>query len=136
MKSPEVDVCLVISTRMATLAELAGRIGIEGAEGSHSQGEPHILKNRGKHPSTVWKVCSTFPQTAGVDEHLGDLIARLPPAALGSEVLPPDAEKYISIGFFSNAQIPTLTLSERALAIGKAYGASIEISWYSPLDDE
>jgi hypothetical protein len=136
MKSAELDVCLVISTKMATLAELASRIGIEGAEGSHSQGEPHVLKNRGKHPSTVWKVCSTLPQTAAIEEHLEDVVARLPPTSLGPEVLPQDSETYISIGFFSNAQIPTLTLSERALAIAKAYGASIETSWYYPLDEK
>lgn len=132
----EVDVCLVISTQSATLAQLVIRIGFDGAEGSHDQGAPHVVKSRGKWKSTVWQLCSTRPRTAAIEEHLEELVVRLPPARVGSGVLPADARKHISIGVFSNAQIPVATLSERALAIGVQYGASMELRWYSPNEDK
>jgi hypothetical protein len=130
----EVDVCLVVVSTSTTLADLAKRIGVGGADGSHDRGAPHLLKSRGRWSSTVWQNCSTRPRGASIDDHLADLLAQVPPERVATAILPPDSTKYISIGVFSTAQIPTVTLSERALSIAAAYGAPIELRWYSPAE--
>jgi hypothetical protein len=136
MTQLEVDVCLVVSTQSATLAEVTSRLGVEGADGSHDMGTPQIIERRGMWPSTTHQVCSTRPRTCPVEEHLEDVLASLPPARVAPGMLPADARKYISIGVFSNAQIPTVMLTERALEIAAAFGAPIELRWYYPSDEE
>jgi hypothetical protein len=113
------------------LSELTARTGVEPAEGSHNMGDSHVLKNRGVWKKTVWKVCSTCSRTATLEEHFEDIVEQLPAKKLRAPgVLPDASEVYISIGVFSDAQIPTADLTLRCLSISESYGAAIEVCLY------
>lgn len=133
MSKTEYDVCLVVVSRSTPLVDLSARIGIQGSEGSHSEGDPHLLKDRGVWKSTVWQICSGQPRSAHLEDHFEHLAGRLPVSrVVGSGALPDDAEVYVSVGVFSDAQIPTVNLTRRCLAIAEAFGARIEVRQYAP----
>jgi uncharacterized lipoprotein YbaY len=57
----------------------------------------------------------------------------MPPSAiLRDGALPQDAKVYVSIGVFSNAQVPTIELTQACLRFTDGYRASVEIRFYSP----
>jgi hypothetical protein len=125
------DVCLVVSSAALTLPELTHVMGLEGASGSHNKGDEHLLKSRGPWKTTVWKLCSREAREAPLDEHFDDIVAQLDPGHFQSAIQRvADAEVYISIGVFSNAQIPEAGLSRHCLAIADAFRASIDVSLY------
>ncbi len=125
------DVCLVVITQSATLAELSARTGVKCADGSHGIGDPHVLKARGRWQESAWKVCSRCAGTAPLEEHFGDIWAQLPAERLRAPgVLPSAAHVYFSVGVFTDAQIPTADLTAKCLAICQSYGASIEVCTY------
>ena len=136
MKPTEIDVCLVVTTQSEPVEELTRRIGIEASDGSHSKGAPHVLRSRGKWKSTVWQLCSTCARAAPIEEHMVQIAERLPPSRLGAEgVLPGDARVYVSVGVFSSAQIPTIDVTMRTLAICVEYSASLEVRYYVSEDE-
>lgn len=125
------DVCLVVVSESASLTDLSARIGVESSDGSHNQGDPHLLKSRGVWKSTVWQCCSELPRATPVEEQFEAIGRRFPSARLRTpEVLPLLSRCYVSIGVFSDAQTPTVDLTGRCLAIAAAYGASVEMSFY------
>jgi hypothetical protein len=133
MSRTHYDVCLVIDTPSASLAELASQLRIAPSEGSHSRGAPHILKSRGEWTDTVWQCCSELPATAPLESHFEAIAQRCPfERVMNREGCLKDATVYISVGVFSDAQIPTALLTPRCLAIASAYGAAVEVRTYEP----
>ncbi len=129
----EFDVCLVAVTNAITLAELTTRVGSEPSDGSHSIGDPHVLKSKGAWQSTVWQVCSDLPRTASLGEHFDAIARKVSSSRLRAPgVLPNETRVYFSIGVFSDAQIPVADLSRSVLGQCEEYQASIEVRFYSP----
>ena len=94
-------------------------------------GTPHLVKNRGSWPDTVWQLCSGTSRGTPLEEQFEAVARQLPAATLQkSGRLPEDARIYFSVGLFSDAQIPTADLSIRCLEISNAYGASVEVKVY------
>jgi hypothetical protein len=125
------DVCLVVVSESATLADLTARIGMESSDGAHSKGGPHLLKSRGTWRSTVWQCCSECPRATPIEEQFEAVARRFPAAQLRTpEVRSLISRCYFSIGVFSNAQTPNVELTSRCLAISAGYGASVELKFY------
>jgi hypothetical protein len=132
MSRTEYSVCLVVMSASATLSELTERLGLVAAYGSHSIGDPHPLKARGPRKKTVFQVCSSAGRdVATLEEHFESVAQQCSAAPLKNVgVLPADTEIYISVGVFSDAQIPTADLTKRCLAISESLGASVEVRLY------
>jgi hypothetical protein len=131
LEMTEFDVCLVVESSSLTLADLTGRLGIASSDGSHDMGEPHLIKSRGVWRSSVWQLSSEVGREATLDDHVTALAARIPYERIKT-VLPPDARVYLSIGVFSDAQIPTVSLTPRGVAVAMSIGAGVEVRYYSP----
>lgn len=122
---------LVVTSQSATLAELVTRIGVEPTGVSHDMGDPHVLKEYGAWEQTVWRVCSTCPRTATLEEHFEDIEEQISAKKLRApDVLPDTSQIYFSVGVHSDAQIPTADLTLKCLAISQSYGASIEVCMF------
>jgi hypothetical protein len=64
---------------------------------------------------------------------LEDIQQQLAPSTiLKVGALPHDAKVYISIGVFSDAQVPSVELTGVCLRIADEYRAAVEIRFYSP----
>jgi len=127
------DVCLVVVSPSASLAEVTEAIGLQPADGSHSKGEAHLLKNRGDWKETVWKHCSDRGREASLEEHLRAVFGEVPADGVARcrEGLG-NLDVYVSVGVFSDAQIPTADVSPDCLALCAAFGAGLEVSFYTP----
>jgi hypothetical protein len=130
MSETSFSVALVVMSRSTSLSELTGRIGIPGSDGSHSVGEPHLLESRGVWKTTLWQLESDLPRTSALEEQFEDVYAQVPVANVRPANLPEDAKVYISIGVFSNAQIPVAIFTRRCLGIADAFGAALEVRVY------
>jgi len=126
------DVCLVAVSESSTLAELSARPGVEPSDGSHDAGDAHLLKSRGTWTDTVWQ-CAAPPPTTSLEEKF-EAIARRLPAEIVQQARAVIDRVYISVGVFSDAQVPTADLTPRCLAIAAAYGAAVEVKVYAPVD--
>jgi hypothetical protein len=128
MNRTEWSIHLVVSTPSLTLADLAARIGIEPSRGSHTVGEPNVLRTRPPWDCTIFRLDPACAGTTPVEEQFDAIAERLPPARLlRPGVLPSDAQIHISVLVQSNAQFPTATLTPKCLAISQSYGAAIEV---------
>src|SRR6185312_14936251 len=133
MSRTEYDVCLVVSSEHVGLEELSSRIGVPPSSGAHSIGEQHRLRSRGKWKSTVWQLCSRREQADEIEAHLEDIARQLPATRLAAPgVLPDDARILLSLGVFSDRQIPVAELTRECLRIADDYRASVEIRFYTP----
>jgi hypothetical protein len=131
MSQTNYDVCLVVDTPSTSLSDLETRIGLTGSDGSHDIGGPHVLKSRGVWKSSVWQLCSDCGRAAPPEEHFENIARRLSADRLAGAGVPSDARVYVSLGVFSDAQVPTAELTARCLAITGAFRASIEVRVYS-----
>jgi len=132
LSQTEFDICLVVETALATLADLEKSIGVGASDGAHDKGEPHLLKSRGMWQTTVWQLCSGCPRTTPIEEQFAAIESQLAPAQLGAGTLPAGARVYFSVGVFSDAQVPTATLTPRISVIAAKYGADIAMKFYAP----
>jgi hypothetical protein len=129
--STQYRVCLVVTTESATLSELTAKVGVEPDDDSHNMGDPNLLKTRGPWKQTVWRVGTGCSWKAKLEEQFEDIVEQVPPKKLRSPGVLPDASKvYLSVGVFSDDQIPTADLTLRCLAISQSYGASIEVCMF------
>jgi hypothetical protein len=125
------DVCLVVWTESLTLSELTLRLGLDPSGGSHSKGEPHLISSRGQWKSTMWQLCSRKQGDAPLEEHFDDIVEQLQAGTFADlRRLVPDAEVFMSVGVFSNSQVPAVDLTRRCLDIADAHHASIEVKVY------
>jgi hypothetical protein len=132
MSQTEFDVCLVVETASMSLDDIENRIGLQGSDGSHDKGTPHLIRSRGLWSSTSWQLCSGCPRTTPLDEQFASIELRLPATRLRQkDTLPADANVYFSVGIFSDAQTPTATLSARVSAIVARYVADVEAKFYA-----
>ena len=133
MSRTEYDVCLVVSSMRVGLEELSSWIGVQPSSGSHSIGEQHRLRSRGKWKSTIWQLCSRLDRAAEIEAHVEDISGQLPASKLAARgVLPDEARIYLSVGVFSDRQTPIADLTRRCLQVADDYRASFEIRFYSP----
>ena len=133
MSQTEFDICLVVETALATLADLEKSIGVGTSDGAHDKGTRHLIKSRGVWRTTVWQLCSGCPRTIPLEEQFAAIALRMAPAELRAEgILPVDASVYFSVGVFSDAQTPTVILTPRVMAIVARYGANLEMKFYAP----
>jgi len=133
MSRTEFDVCLVVETASAALADLEKSIGRAPSDGSHDRGTPHLIRSRGVWPTSVWQLCSGCPRATSLEEQFAAIELQLAPGQLrATGTLPADAHVYFSVGLFSDSQVPTATFTPTILAIATSYGAEIETKLYTP----
>jgi hypothetical protein len=133
MRKTKYDVCLVVRSHSASLAELVEKIGIASSDGAHDLGSPHLIKSRGKWKHSVWQLCSRAGRASEIQEHLEDIDRQVVAKQLLSDaVVHTQSEIYISIGVFSDRQIPCVNLTRECLKIAGTFGARIEIQFYFP----
>jgi len=130
MNRTEFDVCLVAVSESSTLAQLSASLGVEPSDGSHDVGDAHLLTSRGTWTDTVWQ-CAALARTASLQEKFEEIARRLPAETLQQARALID-RVYISVGVFSDAQVPTADLTPRCLEIAAAYGAAVEVKVYAP----
>jgi hypothetical protein len=129
----EYDVCLVLASPSATLAAMSDVLGVQPSDGSHNRGDPHLLRSRGQWQETVWKRCSECGRGAPLEQHLRQVFDGLPAVRVAEcRQMIGDLQTYVSIGVFSDAQIPTAHLIPACVTLCAEYGAGIQVAFYMP----
>lgn len=122
-------VSLDVMTRLCRLSELERALDVPGDHGSHDIGSVGVLNRRIREES-LWRMFSSVPEDASIDDHLTSLVDRYPPGKFALRSLPLDADVSLAVGVFFSSAMCTVIFSRQLLEVVNSYGARLWISAY------
>lgn len=122
-------VSLDVMTGSCRLSELERALDVPGDHGSHDIGSVGVLNRRIREES-LWRIFSSVPEDASIEDHLASLVDRYPPGEFALKSLPSDADVSLAVGLFFDSAMCTVIFSQGLLEIVTAYRARLWISAY------
>jgi hypothetical protein len=123
------SVSLLIHSSPLSLDDLSLKLGRSHTGGSHTKGEPHVLKDRPPWSKTVWRLDSRVSKTSRLKDHLEDLKIQFPPGELRA-LLPADCSLCIDIAIFFDSVNVSASIPRSGLKIIDAYDTDLEVTCY------
>ena len=124
----EFTVSLDIVSPSLTLAEISAKLGRSHSEDSHNKGDVRAMGRR--FAKTIWRLGSKAQPNATMTEHLTNIVSQLSPTEFRRTVRPDDPVTVcVNVGVMSEG-MASVTFTTDTVDIIRAYGASLEISYY------
>ncbi len=125
-----IDVSLDIETTSLSVTELTLRLGVDPSPGSRD-GVPASRGAGWRPEATYWRLDSRAGATATIEEHIRDLVGRVPVGILRRNGgIPEDACLYLSIGIYSDGPMASLVISPAVMRALDAAGIQLSLSFY------
>ena len=129
------DASIEIHSETLSLADLASLLGLAPSDESHDRGTPRA--GGGTWNATIWRVNSQVGESASLEEHCADALARALASGLfgrGAGSVPEGVRVVLNVTVFFYTACCTVSLPPSCLRAVRSYPLEVEVSCYPSSD--